>query len=86
MIHCEKSRGAWKYTSEGFSFKLIDEKLHDYKTLIVTPKHIKVLSNTSEMTNKELKNVIIETMFAQENADVREHNNKIAKIRRMRKK
>ena len=38
------------------------------------------------MTNKELKYVIIELMFAQENADVREHNNRIAKIRRMRKK
>jgi hypothetical protein len=85
-IECTKSRGVWKYMAEEFSFKFIDEKLHTHATLIVQPKHIKILQNKSELSPAQLKQSIIDTMFAQENADVREHNNKVARLRRAKKK
>jgi hypothetical protein len=84
LLECKKSRGVWKYTTESFEFKLVDEKLHDYKTLILTPKHLKILKNKSDRSKKDLEDYIIGCYFAHENADVREHNNKVARLRRQK--
>ena len=79
-------RNTWRYATEEFKFKFIDEKYHTYSSLIVKPSHIKVLENTSTRTLKELKDYIINMYFFEENESVRIHNNAVARKRRAKRK
>ena len=85
-MECKKYRGVWKYTAEDYSFKLIDEKLHEHSTLLIKPKHLRILSNTTTQSNEKLKTFIIDSHFHAENEYVREHNNAVARKRRERKR
>jgi hypothetical protein len=79
-------RNTWRYATEEFTFKFIDEKYHTHSSLIVKPSHIKVLENTSTRTLKELKDYIINMYFFEENESVRIHNNAVARKRRAKRK
>ena len=85
-MKCELNRKVWKYTGEDFSFKLIDEKLHTYSSLILKPLHIKIITNESSRSTKELKQYIIDMFFFEENERVRLHNNEVARKRREKRK
>lgn len=85
-MECKKYRGVWKYTAEDYSFKFIDEKLHEHSTLLIKPKHLRILSNTTTKSKKDLRDFIIDSHFYGENEAVREHNNKVARKRRERKR
>ena len=85
-MECKKYRGVWKYTAEDYSFKFIDEKLHEHSTLLIKPKHLRILSNTTTKSNEKLKTFIIDSHFHAENEYVREHNNAVARKRRERKR
>ena len=77
-----RHRNTWRYTTEDFTFKFIDEKYHTYASLIIKPSHIKIIKNTSTRTPKELKDYIISMFFFEENESVRKHNNAVARKRR----
>ena len=70
------------YHGGDYSFQFKNEKEQFYNTLIVAPKHLKVLYNTTGLTTTDLKNKIIKQWFAEENEAVRQHNNLKSRERR----
>ena len=86
VVNTIRHRNTWKYVAEDFSFKLIDEKFHDYSSLIIQGKHIRILSNTSHRSSRELRDYICDLFFHEDNERVRLHNNEIARKRRLRNK
>tara|TARA_B110000503_G_C6818573_1_gene277958 strand:+ start:130 stop:399 length:270 start_codon:yes stop_codon:yes gene_type:complete len=85
-LKATRVRNTWRYTTEEFQFKFIDEKYHDHTSLIVKPSHIQILKNTSTRTPKELKDYIVGLYFSEENGETREHNNAVARRRRAKRK
>lgn len=79
----EDENGDW-IKDKKYSFRFVDEKYHQYTTLIVTPKVLEVLVNETGLTNFELKKYISTNFFKEENKIVREHLNKKARERRAR--
>ena len=74
-MYAELKNNILNYHGKDYSFSLTDEKYHNYATLIISPKHIKVLDNKTNLNLQELKDMIISEWFAEENAFVREQNN-----------
>ena len=74
-MYAELKNNILNYYGKDYSFSLTDEKYHNYATLIISPKHIKVLDNKTNLNLRELKDMIISEWFAEENAFVREQNN-----------
>ncbi len=74
------------YYGEDYEFVFKDEKHHNHNHSIITPSHLKILSNTTELTLAQLKKHIIEEWFEDENATARLHNNHVTKKRRQKKK
>ena len=64
--------------------KFVDEKYHQYTTLIITPKLIDILVNETGLSDFELKKYIATTFFKEENDIAREHRNKKARERRQK--
>tara|TARA_R110000744_G_scaffold117511_1_gene219765 strand:+ start:58 stop:321 length:264 start_codon:yes stop_codon:yes gene_type:complete len=81
-MNLKKIDNAWHYTGADYQFTLTEEKLHSYASLIVQPRHIKIISNTTGKPTAEVKHKLIEEWFAGENETVRQHNNQRAKQRR----
>lgn len=75
-----------QYYGEGYSFVFKDEKHHNHSHSIITPSHIKILSNNTGLTLAQLKKHIIEEWFEEENATARLHNNQVTKERRHKKR
>ena len=71
----EIQKGVVYYSGADYKFKLSDEQLHKYTSLIVGPQHIRIIENTSGLSNKDLKARIIEKWFGAENDRVRSRNN-----------
>ena len=69
----------WYYESPDYSFRLTDEKYHSYETLILAPKHIKLMRVATALSNsistQELLETIVEDWFGAENEWTRERNN-----------
>ena len=76
MSHTERINDDLIFYGTNYHFKFIDEKYHRYATLIVKPQHIELLSNNTDLSASELKEVIVEEWFFLENAITREANNK----------
>ena len=76
MNNTERVNDEWIYYGASYHFKFTDEKYHRYATLIVKPQHIELLSNNTDMSDAELKKVIVEEWFGLENDMTREANNK----------
>ena len=77
----EDENGDW-IKDKKYSFRFVDEKYHQYTTLIVTPKVLEILVNETGLTDFELKKYISTNFFKEENEMVREHLNKKARERR----
>jgi len=65
----------FKYKGDGYTFVFANPREGFYKTLIVRPRHLKVLRNDTEMTTEQLKDSVIAEWFAEENEQVRIDNN-----------
>ena len=76
MSHTERINNELIYYGANYHFKFTDEKYHRYATLIVKPQHIELLSNNTDLSASELKEVIVEEWFGLENDMTREANNK----------
>ena len=63
------------YFETDSEFMLTDEKYHQYSSLIISPRHIKILKNKSNLSNANLKLRIVEEWFSLESADIRISNN-----------
>ena len=63
------------YYGSNYEFTLTDEKFQQYTSLIIAPKHIKILINKTELSARDLKSMIVESWFAEENDIVRNSNN-----------
>ena len=74
------------YYNRNCSFKLKREIWHGYKTKIIKPNDIEILTNDTPFTKAELKTALIEKWFAWENENTRQANNKGARERRARQK
>tara|TARA_R100000935_G_scaffold6251_1_gene13735 strand:- start:483 stop:821 length:339 start_codon:yes stop_codon:yes gene_type:complete len=81
-MELRKEKTGWTYHGDNYTFVLSDECYHEYVCLIIKPTHIKVLKNFSDMSNKDLKAVIIKDWFQEQNEDVKNRNNEKAKQRR----
>lgn len=71
IMRAEYIRNKLHYFGENYEFTLIDEKYHNYATLIIKPQHIKFVKNPNKIT----KTQAIEEWFAAENEITREQNN-----------
>ena len=65
----------FKYEGDGYVFEFKNEREAFYHTLVVRPRHLKVLSNNTGMTTEQLKDSVIAEWFAEENEQVRLENN-----------
>ena len=63
------------YYGSNYEFTLTEEKLQKYTSLIIAPKHIRILINKTKLSTKDLKDMIIESWFSAENNTVRNSNN-----------
>ena len=79
----EKNR--FEENTQKFSWSLIDEKYNDYRSLILTPKYVKILMNETGLSDQEVKEYICNVICKEDNDKVRERNNQKAKERRERK-
>ena len=79
----EDENGEW-IKDKKYSFRFVDEKYHQYTTLIITPKLIDILVNETGLSDFELKKYIATTFFKEENDIAREHRNKKARERRQK--
>ena len=67
-----------------YSFRFTDEKYHQHKALIITPKILKILVNETKLSDHELKKYISTVYFKEENRTVRDYLNRKARERRQR--
>ena len=65
----------FKYEGDGYVFQFTNEREAFYHTLVVRPRHLKVLSNTTGLTTEQLKELVIAEWFAEENEMTRLRNN-----------
>lgn len=72
MMYAKTIENKLHYFGEDYEFTLTDEKFHNYRTLVVAPKNIKMISNRGELSKSE----IVELWFGKENETTRENNNK----------
>lgn len=77
--------GSCIYFGENYEFQLASETYHKHTTLIIKPVHLKILKNETGRTRAQLKGDIVTEWFAEENEQIREHNNAVAKQRRAKK-
>ena len=61
----EDENGDW-IKDKKYSFRFVDEKYHQYTTLIVTPKVLEILVNETGLTDFELKKYISTNFFKEE--------------------
>ena len=71
ILRAEYIKNKLHYFGEDYEFTLVDEKYHNYATLIIKPQHIKFLKNPNKIT----KTQAIEEWFTAENEMTRESNN-----------
>ncbi|MDB9705211.1 hypothetical protein OAA77_00920 [Gammaproteobacteria bacterium] len=74
------------YKSRDCSFRLRDELWHTYETKIIKPADIKILSNDTPFTSRQLAVALVDLWFGAENADKKEMANRKARDRRAKQK
>jgi hypothetical protein len=70
----EINNGKVNYHGADYKFKLVDEKIQKYTSHILVAKDIEILENKSDLSNKDLKDKIIETWFDAGNRRVKDRN------------
>ena len=80
----EKNR--FEENTQRVTYKFTEDKLNYHRTLIYTPKHIKLIKNETSLTDKQLKEYICSLILKELNDETRERNNQKARERRARTK
>tara|TARA_E500000318_G_scaffold104789_1_gene111107 strand:- start:3171 stop:3458 length:288 start_codon:yes stop_codon:yes gene_type:complete len=84
-MYAEDINGVLYYNAPDYQFTLTYEKYHNYATIIIKSKDIKLTSNNSGLANKDLKEKIINEWFADENDNTRKQNNAKRKEKKLAK-
>lgn len=84
-MYAEDINGVLYYNAPDYQFTLTYEKYHNYATIIIKSKDIKLTSNNSGLSTKELKEKIINEWFADENDNTRKQNNAKRKEKKLAK-
>tara|TARA_A100000172_G_scaffold5886_1_gene3358 strand:- start:6440 stop:6727 length:288 start_codon:yes stop_codon:yes gene_type:complete len=84
-MYAEDINGVLYYNAPDYQFTLTYEKYHNYATIIIQSKDIKLTSNNSGLANKDLKEKIINEWFADENDNTRKQNNAKRKEKKLAK-
>ena len=84
-MYAEDINGVLYYNAPDYQFTLTYEKYHNYATIIIQSKDIKLTSNNSGLSNKDLKEKIIDEWFADENDNTRKQNNAKRKEKKLAK-
>lgn len=59
------------YKDNNYEFKFVNPREAFHRSLVVRPKHLKVLRNDTEMSTKELKEFIVNEWFNEENESIK---------------
>jgi len=78
----DPNKNRFEDNEEKFSWKMKEDKLNYYQSLIYFPKHISIIDNKTSRTDTELKRYVCNVILKKENADTRERNNKKAREKR----
>ena len=62
------------YEGEDYSFQFKNQREAFHSSIVVAPRHLKILSNTTDTPNKELMSLIIKEWFEVENELTRARN------------
>ena len=84
-MYAEDINGVLYYNAPDYQFTLTYEKYHNYATIIIKSKDIKITKNNTNLSVKDLKEYIISEWFADENENTRKQNNAKRKEKRLAK-
>tara|TARA_R100000773_G_scaffold29919_1_gene25657 strand:+ start:175 stop:561 length:387 start_codon:yes stop_codon:yes gene_type:complete len=80
----DPNKNRFEDNEEKFSWKMKEDKLNYYQSLIYFPKHISIIDNKTSRTDTELKRYVCNVILKEENDDTRERNNKKAREKRQK--
>lgn len=58
-----------------FSWKMVEDKLNYYRTLVYLPKHITIIENQTSTSDTELRKYVCDVILKEANDETRERNN-----------
>ena len=82
----DQEKNQFEENTQKVTWKFTEDKLNYHRSLIYTPKHIKLIKNETSLTDKQLKEYICSVILKELNDETRERNNKKARERRARAK
>lgn len=80
----DPNKNRFEDNEEKFSWKMTEDKLNYYQSLIYFPKHISIIDNKTSRTDTELKRYVCNVILKEENDETRERNNKKAREKRQK--
>ena len=72
----DPNKNRFEDNEEKFSWKMTEDKLNYYQSLIYFPKYISIIDNKTSRTDTELKRYVCNVILKEENDETRERNNK----------
>ena len=75
----DPNKNRFEDNEEKFSWKMTEDKLNYYQSLIYFPKHISIIDNKTSRTDTELKRYVCNVILKEENDETRERNNRKAR-------
>ena len=80
----DPNKNRFEDNEEKFSWKMTEDKLNYYQSLIYFPKHISIIDNKTSRTDTELKRYVCNVILKEENDETRERNNRKAREKRQK--
>ena len=80
----DPNKNRFEDNEEKFSWKMKEDKLNYYQSLIYFPKHISIIDNKTSRTDTELKRYVCNVILKEENDETRERNNRKAREKRQK--
>ena len=80
----DPNKNRFEDKEEKFSWKMTEDKLNYYQSLIYFPKHISIIDNKTSRTDTELKRYVCNVILKEENDETRERNNRKAREKRQK--
>ena len=80
----DPNKNRFEDNEEKFSWKMTENKLNYYQSLIYFPKHISIIDNKTSRTDTELKRYVCNVILKEENDETRERNNRKAREKRQK--
>tara|TARA_R100001015_G_C4416623_1_gene18822 strand:+ start:48 stop:434 length:387 start_codon:yes stop_codon:yes gene_type:complete len=80
----DPNKNRFEDNEEKFSWKMTEDKLNFYQSLIYFPKHISIIDNKTSRTDTELKRYVCNVILKEENDETRERNNRKAREKRQK--